>query len=53
MSDTNPSQEAGNDEALSFQDGTDAIAGLLTDPETDLQDEDQGQDEAKPETETG
>lgn len=53
MSDTNPAPAAGNDEALSFQDGTDAIAGLLTDPETDLQDKDQGQDdEAKPETET-
>jgi hypothetical protein len=44
MSDTNPAPAAGNDEALSFEDGADAITGLLADPETDLQTEDQGQD---------
>jgi hypothetical protein len=42
---TNPAPAAGADEALSFNDGADAIAGLLADPETDLQTEDQGQDE--------
>ena len=46
MSDTNPSQEAGNDEPLSFDAGTEAITDLLADPETDLQEEDQGQEEA-------
>jgi hypothetical protein len=52
MSDTNPSApEAGNDAALSFDDGADAISGLLADPETDLQTEDQGQDEADAEAE--
>jgi hypothetical protein len=45
MSDTNPSQEAGNDEPLSFDAGTEAITDLLTDPVTDLQEEDQGQDD--------
>lgn len=43
MSDTNPSPEAGNDGPLSFDDGVDALAGVLTDPETDLSEEDQGQ----------
>jgi hypothetical protein len=52
MSETNPSQEAGNDAALSFDDGADAISGLLADPETDLQTEDQGQDDATEEAET-
>lgn len=53
MSDTNPAPAAGNDEALSFNDGADAIAGLLADPETDLQTEDQGEDqEAETEAET-
>jgi hypothetical protein len=48
MSDTNPSPEAGNDEALSFDDGAEAITDLIADPETDLQTEDQGQkDEAE------
>lgn len=46
MSDTNPAPAAGNDEALSFDDGADAINDLLKDPETDLKVEDQGQDEA-------
>ena len=46
MSDTNPAPAAGNDEALSFNDGADAIMDLLKDPETDLKVEDQGQEEA-------
>lgn len=46
MSGTNPAPAAGNDEALSFDDGADAINDLLKDPETDLKVEDQGQDEA-------
>jgi len=46
MSDTNPAPAAGNDEALSVDDGADAILDLLKDPETDLKVEDQGQDEA-------
>lgn len=45
MSDTNPAPAAGNDEALSFEDGADAINDLLKDPETDLKVEDQGQDD--------
>lgn len=53
MSDTNPSQEAGNDEPLSFDAGTEAITDLLTDPETDLQEEDQGQEEATEEVAEG
>lgn len=48
MSDTNPAQAAGNDEALTEQGGADAILDLLPDPETDLQ-EDQGQGEPKQE----
>lgn len=53
MSETNPAPAAGSDEALSFEDGADAITGLLADPETDLQTEDQGQDEeAETEAET-
>jgi hypothetical protein len=52
MSETNPSvPEAGSDEALSFDDGADAILNLLPDPETDLKEEDQGQDEAGAEAE--
>lgn len=47
MSETNPSQEAGNDAPLSFDDGVDALADVLKDPETDLQEEDQGQEEAE------
>lgn len=43
MSETNPSQEAGNGEPLSFDDGTDAIADVLQDPEAELSEEDQGQ----------
>ena len=43
MSDTNPAQAAGGDEALSFQDGADAIADVLKDPITDLSEEDQGE----------
>jgi hypothetical protein len=50
MSETNPAQAAGNDEPLSFDDGVDALADVLKDPETDLSEEDQGQ-EATEETE--
>lgn len=53
MSDTNPAQAAGGDEALSFNDGADAISNLLADPaETlDLSEEDQGEEqEASEET---
>jgi len=47
MSDTNPAPAAGNDEPLSFDDGVTALTDVLADPETDLQEEDQGQqDEA-------
>jgi hypothetical protein len=46
MSGTNPSQEAGNDGPLSFDDGVDALADVLKDPETDLAEEDQAQEEA-------
>lgn len=52
MSDTNPSQEAGNDGPLSFDDGVDALADVLKDPETDLKEEDQAQDEATEEDES-
>ena len=52
MSDTNPSQEAGNDGPLSFDDGVDALADVLKDPETDLKEEDQAQDDATEEAET-
>ena len=45
MSDTNPAPAAGNDEPLSFEDGAEALTDLLSDPETDLQEEDQGQDD--------
>lgn len=51
MTDTNPAPAAGNDEPLSFDDGADAIADVLKDPETDLTEEDQGQEEATEETE--
>jgi hypothetical protein len=44
MSGTNPSQEAGNDGPLSFDDGADALIDLMPDPETDLQKQDQGQE---------
>ncbi len=55
MSDTNPAQAAGGDEALSEEAGADAISNLLADPaETlDLSTEDQGQDEATEETAEG
>lgn len=46
MSDTNPAQAAGGDEALSFNDGADAISDLLADPVADLSEEDQGEQEA-------
>ena len=46
MSDTNPAPAAGNDDALSFNDGADAIMNLIADPETDLQAKDQGQEDA-------
>ena len=45
MSDTNPSQEAGNDAPLSFDEGVDQLTDVLADPETDLQEEDQGQEQ--------
>lgn len=48
---TNPAQAAGNDEPLSFDDGVDALADVLKDPETDLSEEDQDQQEATEETE--
>ena len=48
---TNPAQAAGNDGPLSFDDGVDALTDVLPDPETDLQEEDQGQQEATEETE--
>ncbi len=51
MSATNPSPEAGNDAALSFDDGADALLDLMPDPETDLAEEDQGQEEATEEAE--
>lgn len=51
MSDTNPAQAAGSDEALTEQGGADAILDLLPDPETDLQ-EDQGQDKGEPKQES-
>lgn len=51
MSDTNPAPAAGNDEPLSFDDSVEAITDLLADPETDLQEEDQGQEEATEEAE--
>jgi hypothetical protein len=47
MSDTNPAPAAGNDEPLSFDDGVEALADVLKDPETDLQEEDQVQEEAE------
>ena len=42
---TNPAPAAGNDEALTVDSGADALLDLLPDPETDLQEEDQGQNE--------
>lgn len=51
MSETNPAQAAGSDDALTFDGGADAISDLLTDPATDLSEEDQGQQEASEETE--
>jgi hypothetical protein len=51
MSDTNPAPAAGNDEPLSFDDGVDALADVLTDPETDLQEEDQAQEDNTDEAE--
>lgn len=52
MSGTNPASAAGNDAALSFDDGADALIDLMPDPETDLTGEDQGQEqEATDETE--
>lgn len=53
MSDTNPSQEAGNDAALTVEAGADAISDLLKDPETDLKVEDQDQAETEAEPEEG
>ena len=52
MADTNPAPAAGNDGPLSFDDGVDALADVLKDPETDLAEEDQAQEqEASEETE--
>jgi hypothetical protein len=51
MAETNPAPAAGNDEPLSFNDGVDALTDILKDPETDLQEEDQGQKESTEETE--
>lgn len=45
MSETNPAPAAGNDEPLSFDDGVDALTDVLTDPATDLAEEDQGQEQ--------
>jgi hypothetical protein len=45
MSGTNPAPAAGNDEPLSFDDGVEALTDLMPDPETDLAEEDQGQEE--------
>ena len=53
MSDTNPAPAAGNDEPLSYDDGVEAINDLISDPETDLQEEDQGQEEATEEVAEG
>jgi hypothetical protein len=50
MPDTNPAPAAGNDAPLSFDDGVNSLTDLLPDPDTDLQDEDQGQQEATEET---
>jgi hypothetical protein len=47
MSGTNPAPAAGNDGPLSFDDGADALIDLMPDPETDLTEEDQGQEEAE------
>ena len=52
MTDTNLAQEAtGGDEALSVDDGADAISDLLKDPIADLSEEDQGQEGAAKEDE--
>lgn len=54
MLETNPAQAAGSGEALSEEDGANAISDLLADPVTDLPKEDQGQqagDEEQPEAE--
>jgi hypothetical protein len=45
MSETNPAPAAGNDASLSFDDGVNALADVLKDPETDLSEEDQAQDD--------
>ena len=52
MAETNPAPAAGNDAPLSFDDGVDALADVLKDPETDLEEEDQAQ-EATEETAEG
>jgi hypothetical protein len=44
MSETNPAPAAGSDEPLSFDDGANALLDLMPDPETDLQEEGQGQE---------
>jgi hypothetical protein len=52
MAETNPAPAAGNDEPLSFDDGVNALADVLTDPETDLAEEDQVQDDKEATEET-
>jgi len=51
MSDTNPAPAAGNDAPLTFDDGVDALTDLMPDPETDLKEEDQGQEAPEEEAE--
>ena len=52
MSDTNLPEGTGDSEALTVDTGADAISGLLKDPETDLSEEDQGQEEQEATEET-
>jgi hypothetical protein len=51
MTDANPAQAAGDSEALTVDAGADAITDLLKDPETDLSEEDQGQQDETEEAE--
>lgn len=43
MSETNPATPAAGNDALSFDDGVEALTDVLKDPETDLSEEDQAQ----------
>lgn len=52
MTDTNPATAAGDSEALSFEDGVDSLTDVLKDPETDLSEEDQGQEDQEATEET-